>query len=163
MPSPACPYSAEKLLCRTLNSSTASVETPLFHCVLGETSEMETPSTRMSVPPSCPPFTLKSSLELLPGSLATPPTNPGTSSINCTGLRIVPETCSGKLATRVEDTVAPISEVVVCNCVASAVTVQLSETVPICITIFNETAVPVVTVTPSCAYFLRLGTSTVTE
>src|SRR5208337_4302060 len=115
MPSPDCPYSAEKLLCNTRNSSTASVETPLFHWVLGETSEIDTPSTRMSVPPSCPPLTLKSSLELLPGSFATLPTNPGTSSINWTGLRIVPETCSGRFATNFDSTVAPISEVVVCN------------------------------------------------
>src|ERR1700730_14633746 len=101
MPSPACPYSAEKLLVRTRNSSTASVETPLFHWVFGETREMETPSTKMSVPPSFPPFNLKSSVALLHAVDPSEPTNPGTSPMNCTGLRTVPEACRGKLETKV--------------------------------------------------------------
>src|SRR5437667_11552154 len=108
MPSPDSPNSAEKLLCNTLNSCTPSVDTPLFHCVLGETREIETPSTSTSVPPSWPPFTLKSSLELLPGSFATPPTNPGVDVMNCTGLRMVPDTSSGRFATKLDCTVDPI-------------------------------------------------------
>src|SRR5438128_12189057 len=100
IPSPDSPNSGEKLLCKTLNSCTASVDTPLFHCVLGDTNEIDRPSTRTSVPPSWPPLTLKSSLAFLPGLLPTLPTNPGTSSMNCTGLRIVPDTSKGKFATR---------------------------------------------------------------
>src|SRR5229473_2262907 len=92
MPSPDSPYSGEKLLCSTLNSCTASGETPLFHCMLGDTREIETPSTSTSVPPSWPPFTLKSSVVLSAGLLPTCPTNPGTSVMNCTGLRMVRDT-----------------------------------------------------------------------
>src|SRR5947208_17043881 len=99
MPSSDSPNSAEKLLCNTLNSCTPSVDTPLFHRALGETREIETPSTSTSVPPCWPPFTLKSPLELLPGSLATPPTNPGVSAMTCTGLRMDPYTSSAIFAT----------------------------------------------------------------
>ncbi len=163
IPSPDSPYSGEKLLCSTLNSCTASGETPLFHCMLGDTREIETPSTSTSVPPSWPPFTLKSSVVLSAGLLPTCPTNPGTSVMNCTGLRMVPDTSSGRFATRLLCTVVPISEVAVSSWLASAITVTFSETAPICIWTSKATVASVCTVTPSREYFFRLGPSIVTE
>ena len=163
MPSPDSPYSGEKLLCSTLNSSTASGETPLFHCMLGDTREIETPSTSTSVPPSWPPFTLKSSVALSAGLLPTTPTNPGTSVMNWTGLRIVPVTSSGRFAIKLLSTVTPISEVAVSSWLASALTVMVSVTEPICISISSDTVLPVCTVTPSRSYFFMPVASTFTE
>src|ERR1700687_1727212 len=163
MPSPDSPYSGEKLLCSTLNSCTASDETPLFHCMLGDTREIETPSTSTSVPPSWPPFTLKSSFVLSAGSFPTLATNPGTSLINSTGLRTGPSTASRRLDTQRLCPVEPVSEVAVSSWLASAIAVPFSETAPSCIWTSKATVASVCTVTPSCEYFFRPGPCIVTE
>ena len=75
----------------------------------------------------------------------------------------MPETCSGRLVTKVVSTVAPMSEVAVSNWEASALTTMFSVTAPNCNWISSDTVVPVVTVTPSREYFFRLAASTVTE
>src|SRR3989442_10162290 len=66
----------------TVNADASQLET-----ATSDTREIETPSTSTSVPPSWPPFTLKSSVALSAGLLPTIPTNPGTSVMNCKGLR----------------------------------------------------------------------------
>lgn len=76
-----------------------------------------------------------------------PPTDPGTSVMNCTGLRGVPDTSSGRLETREVCTVAPTSEVVVSSCWALALTTTVSFTWPSCTVILRSVVEAVCTVT----------------